>query len=298
MNQAQPVSGTSTTRGSKVLTPVSFLPRTGFDDRFGRCVLVSPAGDIAEAFVEARRSRRALPEYPGERPGDLDTAYHIQDQALSIWQREIGGWKVGKINQPDEARLGSNRLAGPVFADTVFEATAEPIVMPVFAGGFAAAEAEFMLRLAPPASGSEPPLTNDAARDWVDAVRIGIEIASSPYAGINVDGPCVTVSDQGNNAGLVLGPQVDRRRWTELDRIDVALEIDGAIAGRATTATMLDGPFGAVRFLLDNLHRRGIAPQAGWWVSSGAITGVHEVSPGAHIRASFAGVGEVDARVC
>jgi 2-keto-4-pentenoate hydratase len=128
---------------------------------------------------------------------------------------------------------------------------------------------------------------------WVDAIRIGIEIASSPYPGINRDGPCITVSDQGNNAGLVLGPEVGRELWSDLDRIDVSMFVDECMVGRATTATMLDGPFGAVRFLLANLRQRAIAPQGGWWVSSGAITGVHEIRPGSRFEAVFEGIGRV-----
>ena len=250
------------------------------------------ATDVASAFVEARRAGRAIPAYPGDKPADLATAYAIQDSALALWRREIGGWKVGRIGPPDDARLGADRLAGPVFADTIVEADGSVPQMPIFAGGFAAVEAEFMLRLAPP-PGAEIPATNAEAAQWVDAIRIGIEIASSPYPGINSDGPCVTVSDHGNNAGLVLGPEVGREVWSDLDRIGVSMFVDERLVGRATTATMLDGPFGAVRFLLANLRQRAIAPQNGWWVSSGAITGVHEIRPGSHFEADFEGIGLV-----
>jgi 2-keto-4-pentenoate hydratase len=133
--------------------------------------------------------------------------------------------------------------------------------------------------------------------DWIDEVRIGIEIASSPYAAINIDGPCVTISDHGNNCGLLLGRTIPRADWDRLDAIDVSLAIDGKEVGRATTATMLDGPFGAARFLIGNLAQRGIDLSAGWWISSGAITGVHQVSPGARAVASFAGIGQVTADI-
>ena len=63
----------------------------------------SAAGDIAAAFVNARRNWKTLPEYPGERPSDLRSAYVIQDAALADWNRPIGGWKVGKINPPMSA---------------------------------------------------------------------------------------------------------------------------------------------------------------------------------------------------
>lgn len=255
----------------------------------------SEARDTASAFVAARRSGTAISCFPGTPPHDLASAYAIQDAALLLWEREVGGWKVGRINPPRDSLLGADRLVGPAFCDAIFHAGAEPCSFPVFHGGFAAAEAEFMLRLAP----REGPLpaTPEAAMDWIDEVRIGIEIASSPYARINADGPCVTIADHGNNAGLLLGPVVPREMWGQLDDVEVSLCIDDRMVGRATTATMLDGPFGAARFLIANLASRGIAVQAGWWVSSGAITGVHEVSPGSRVMAEFAGNGSVEALI-
>jgi 2-keto-4-pentenoate hydratase len=250
---------------------------------------------IASAFVDARRSGASISHYPGHPPLDLASAYAIQDCALSLWEREIGGWKVGRINPPRDTLLGADRLVGPAFADTISMASNGGSEFPVFRDGFAAAEAEFMLRLAPQAG--PLPASPEAAMGWIDEVRIGIEIASSPYARINADGPCVTISDHGNNAGLLLGPVVPRAQWERLGEVEVMLAIDGQEAGRATTATMLDGPFGAARFLIANLAARGIALEPGWWISSGAITGVHEVSPGSHVTAGFSGIGSVEAQI-
>ena len=251
---------------------------------------------VAATFVEARKSGLALTEFPGERPVDLASAYEIQDCALALWDRPIGGWKVGRIGEPTAGELGADRLVGPIFADAIFQADEKCISMPIFVNGFAAAEAEFMLRLAPP-TGAAVPDSNAQVMEWVDEIRIGIEIASSPYPDINRDGPCVTISDHGNNAGLVLGKTVDQSQWENLDAIAVALDIDGKNAGKGSVATMLDGPFGAVRFLLANLRVRGIEPQAGWWISSGAITGVHDVNPGNEVVARFAAIGDVRALV-
>lgn len=61
---------------------------------------------------------------------------------------------------------------------------------------------------------------------------------------------------------------------------------------------MLDGPFGAVCFLFDNLANRQIEPKPGWWISSGAITGVHEIASGDIATAQFNTVGSICARVC
>ncbi len=251
------------------------------------------ADRIAQAFVDARTTVTVLQDYPGTRPSSLEQAYAIQDRALAIWDRTVGGWKVGRINPPLDGDLGADRLAGPIFADSIIMAGPDVTAMPVFDGGFAAIEAEFMLRIAPPPGYPAPPATNAAAMDWVSDIRIGLEIASSPYRAINRDGPCVTVSDHGNNMGILLGARVTREEWGKLDHVVVALDIDGQHAGRATTAQMLDGPFGAVRFLLANLHARGHAPQDGWWISTGAITGVHQVRAGQQSMARFDGLGEI-----
>lgn len=258
-------------------------------------MVLSKARETAAAFVAARRSGTAIGRFPGDPPRDLSAAYAIQDSALSLWDRKVGGWKVGRINPPLDRLLGADRLVGPAFSDSIVIAGDTLHSFPTFHGGFAAAEAEFMLRLAP----REGPLpdTPAAAMAWVDEVRIGIEIAASPYARINADGPCVTIADHGNNAGLLLGPAVPRADWERLDDIAVSLAIDGTEAGRATTATMLDGPFGAAGFLLANLAARGIALEAGWWISSGAITGVHPVAPGSMVAAEFDGLGRLEARI-
>jgi len=252
--------------------------------------------NTARAFVEARKTGQAIAAYPGEPPLDLAAAYRVQDAAIALWHRTIGGWKVGRINSPEDERLGADRLAGPIFADAIVDGTLGEPVLPVFAAGFAAGEAELLLRIGVPRQG---PLPRDDAETlgWIDEVRSGLEIASSPYPGINDDGACVTISDHGNNAGLVLGPPVARERWADLQAIDVETLVNGQAVGRASVATMLDGPLGAVRFLLGNLRERGIEPQGGWWISSGAVTGVHGVTPGDRLSARFIGIGEVSCRI-
>lgn len=241
---------------------------------------------IARTFVAARRGAYGVSEYPGTRPETLDGAYAIQDRAIEIDGRSVAGWKVGRIPAPLDGVLGTNRLAGPIFADQLHDA-ADTATLPVIADGFAAGEAEFCIRI-----GRAPPpgrtgLTLDEALELVDAVHIGVEIASSPYVHINRDGPLVTISDFGNNLGLLIGNPVPD--WQELGFLDwpIVSRIDGAVVGQATARAMLDGPLGAVAFLVDCLSARGLALAPGQWVSSGAVTGVHAVRPGQRFEADF-----------
>ena len=244
------------------------------------------AQKIAQSFVEARRDGRGLPDYPGTIPADLTTAYAVQDAALALVEEPVAGWKVGRINPPLD---GVDRLAGPAFAGMVFEATDEPIAMPIFADGFGAAEAEFLLRVGPSYDPAKRSYTMEEAAAAIDAAHAGIEIASSPFPGINDHGAPVTISDFGNNNGLVIGDAIDGGAATPFNDWTVELLINDEVIGRATTATMLDGPVGAARFLFELLAERGIALRPGQWISTGAVTGVHPVSVGDRIEARFDG---------
>ncbi len=239
---------------------------------------------VATEFVSARRSASPLVDYPGTMPAELAEAYAMQDAAIALTDRTIAGWKVGRINPP----LGcTDRLAGPIFADQTFEAGETARAMTVYAGGFAAAEAEFLLRIAATPDPDKHHYTLAEATALIDRVCVGIEIASSPFGGINDHGPGVTISDFGNNNGLVIGPEVADWQALDLNQWPVELTIDGASTGVATAATMLDGPFGAARFLFELMAQRGIALRAGQWISSGAVSGVHQVEIGAQIAATF-----------
>lgn len=246
---------------------------------------------IARAFVDARRAGHALPDYPGDVPTTLTEAYAVQDSALAMDGGTVQGWKVGRINPPVES---VDRLSGPIFADHVVIAEedtngTDAQAMPVFAGGFAAAEAEFCLRIGTAPDPAKRSYTMAEALAHLDAVHVGIEIASSPFPGINDLGPRVTISDFGNNEGLLVGAALAGWQDRDLNAIPVELWINGDRIGAATAATMLDGPIGAARFLFEHLAERGIPLSAGQWISSGAVTGVHPVAIGDRVEARFDG---------
>ncbi len=240
---------------------------------------------IAQAFVAARRAREGFADYPGTMPETLDDAYAIQERAITLFDAPVVGWKVGRVPDALVERFGANRLAGPIFAGSVVDAASEESPeMPIFRNGFGAAEAEYLVRLGSLPASFDRAWTNDDVLPYISEMCVGIEIASSPFAGINEHGPAVTISDFGNNNGLLIGYRIsseeDFLHWP------VSLTIDGEVAGTGTASNMLDGPIGAVRFLFERAAE-GLKLAEGQWISTGAVTGVHPVKPGARVEARF-----------
>jgi 2-keto-4-pentenoate hydratase len=262
--------------------------QTTSNDAGGAVTLATnDAAAIADRFLTARRAAAGLAAYPGDMPSSLDEAYEIQDAAIAAWNRPVVGWKVGRVPPPLVRQFGTDRLAGPVFVSRVAESDGGEVAMPVFDEGFAAAEAEFLLRIGRAPDPTQMRFTMEQAAELIDAVHVGIEVASSPLRAINDLGPVAVVSDFGNNNGLVVGAAVPGWRTSGFEQWSVMTLIDGAEVGTGSAAAFPDGALGSVRFLFELMARRGIRLGPGQWISSGAVTGVHDAHPGQSVEAQF-----------
>jgi 2-keto-4-pentenoate hydratase len=253
---------------------------------------------IARRFVEARLAARPLADFPGRIPTDLVTAYACQDLAIEAWPDTLVGWKVGWIPDVLQPSLGEERLIGPIFARELRNAEfgAAENAVPVFAGGFAAIEAEYVFRLAADAPAERLHWSVGEAAQLVAGLSVAIEIASSPLASINQLGPTVVVCDFGNNGGLLLGPQI--QDWSaDRDREYLCrTEIEDRVVGRGGSGSLAGGPLAALAFALGRAARRGRPLRAGQLVTTGASTGIHDILPGQRGRVVFEGLGEIRCR--
>lgn len=237
--------------------------------------------EISRALVAARRGAGSLQGFPGELPASLSEAYAVQAISRADWPDKVIGWKVGGIPPKHREALGADYLSGPIFARRFIRAEpGQRTRMPVFAEGFAAIEPEFVLKLGESQAG--------------DRVFIGAEIASSPIVAINDVGPLAVVCDFGNNNGLLIGSEIGD--WRELDGVcvPVATEIEGRPVG---DKAVLDLPAAVMRardFLFDLAEREGFDIPAGTYISTGAITGVHDAACGDHSTLYFGPWGALD----
>ena len=248
---------------------------------------------IADSFVSARRQGRALPGFPGTIPDDLVTAYQVQDHAIAQWPDRVVGWKVGFIAPERRDASGDERLLGPIFARQVKLTTGSQESFQVFAGGFGAVEAEYVLRLDADAPADKTHWTPEEAAAVPSTLFIGMEVASSPLATINQLGPRVVVSDFGNNNGLVMGAEIPG--WAE--RSDASLtcttSIDGRQVGKGGATTLPGGLRAAFAFALSRSARRGRPLKAGDLIATGNATGIHDILPGQQALIEFDGHGSI-----
>jgi len=252
---------------------------------------------ISDTLVTARQRREILSSFPGELPADLDEAYAVQDRSIGLWGDDVVAWKVGGIPPHLRPVLGQDWVTGPIYSKRQKIADQAPVDMAVFEGGFAAVEAEIILEFG---DLSALATANPSAEEIIPFIRacyIGVEIASSPMPDINVIGPLAVISDFGNNHGMIVGRQIEDWSPEKLSSIEVKTFVEGELVGTAYPPAPPAGPMGAAAFLVGNLKRRGRSIPTGLKVSSGALTGIHDVLVGQHSRVAFGDIGEIDINI-
>jgi 2-keto-4-pentenoate hydratase len=251
---------------------------------------------IAQRFVDARLRTRSIKAYPGVKPVTMETAYAIQDAAIARYPGVLAGWKVGGVPESLQKALGVHRVAGPVFDRALWRADGVTSMrIGAIVGGFAAVEAEFVARI----GAIDPNQLNwtiEVTSESVDAMFVGVEIAGSPLSELNDLGPTAIVSDFGNHAGLLVGPEMPAWRNRMFD-VEVETRINGVRVGTGGAANLCGGPLESVRFLLEHCARRGRLLEEGMLVSTAAVTGVHRIEIGNTSVCVFGGIAEIHCQI-
>lgn len=256
------------------------------------------AQEIASHLVAARQRAQPLDSFPGKMPADLDRAYQIQDASIDLWDQPTGGWKVGRIPLNLEEGLGIDRLAGPIFADTIMLAdSGTQIEMPMCVGGFAAIEAEFVAVIDRDAPADKLAWSTDDALAMIADLRIGLEIASCPLADINDLGPTAVASVFGNNLGLLVGPSIKNWRSRSLDSMRCSTAVNGREVGSGGAFNLTGGFVRSVQFLLELMARRGRPLRAGDMIATGQTTGIHDIEVSQDGEAEFGNDGSISVKM-
>ena len=243
---------------------------------------------LSNRLVEARLGARVLEDFPGQLPTTLEQAYRVQRASMANWPDAVAGWKVARLPPDDRARFSQERLAGPVYRSTVelVESGAEATAR-IFDGGFAAIEAEIVLELGADVSPDFDFRDPAKLAGLVSKAFCGAEIASSPMPFVIELGAMSIISDMGINAGVIVGPEIEGFLSPETNALETMVSIDGALVGNASPGPITEVPFDALRFLIEHCAADSVALPRGTLVSTGMITGVHEVRVGSKARVDF-----------
>jgi 2-keto-4-pentenoate hydratase len=259
----------------------------------------TPAAEdvIAAELVAARREGRSLTRFPGAVPASMAEAYQIQELAMSRWQDSLVGWKIGYIPANRRTAGEPDRLVGPIWRQQchLSEEHVSAVEVGIFASGFAAVEAELVIRLERDLPAHERQgWTAEEAAALEQQLLVGIEVASSPIPDINSLGPTVIAADFGNNNGLVLGSILADPPGGSPAQL--ACYVDGQLMGEGSAENLPGGIHHGLATALNILAGRGQPVRAGMVFATGAITGIHPIGAGQRCRVDVRGRPSVELR--
>jgi len=239
----------------------------------------------AEAFLEARRSRRwltALPE--GARLSTDGEAYEIQDRVARDLGA-VGGWKVGAATPESEP------FRGPIQANTIFQGTSRVPADPLHIIGVEAEIAYCFSRDLPP---RETPYTREEVLAAVGTMHPVIEILDTRFVALGTSDALSHRADHQNSGALAVGPGAEDWRRVDTLRQQVRLTLNGALRHEGVGGNSAGDNVRLLVWMANHGARSLGGLSAGQFVTTGSCSGTDFVEPGTHVRAEFPGIGSID----
>lgn len=247
---------------------------------------------IARSLVESRLDDRVLDDFPGQLPTSLEQAYDLQAATISLWPDDVVAWKIARFPPQDRGRFPAERLFGPAFRSTVQRVESGAATKAkIHEGGFAVIEAEFVLELGAAIPPSDREWSDDDLSANVCAAYCGAEIASSPMPNVIELGGMAIIPDLGINVGVIAGPEIADFDALGQDALGVQVSVDGGVVGEAEPGPITGDPYEALRLLIAHCGRQGIELPKGALVSTGLLTGAHDVQAGSTARVDYGAFG-------
>ena len=246
---------------------------------------------LAEAWLAAR----ALDAFPDElRARSRAQAYAVQDAMAAAIAEPVTGWKLGATSPTMRARAGHDgAIIGRVFESVTFDTPAK-LSMARFPDS--RVECEFAFRM------------HDAilprARPWTAGelaeravLHVAVEIIGNRYpkdAGAFKPATNDEIADNGAGIGFVFGPAVAHWGRHDLRNLRIDIRIDDREPAENFLGECRCDPIEALLQAAGILGERGIAIEAGQYVSTGAATDPQPVRAGSVVRARFGFLGAID----
>ena len=246
---------------------------------------------LAEAWLAAR----ALDAYPEElRARSRAEAYAVQDAMAAAIGEPVTGWKLGATSPTMRARAGHDgAIIGRVFESVTFGTPAE-LSMARFPDSRVECELAFRMRDAiPPVA--RPWSAGELAERAV--LHVAVEIIGNRYPkGAGAFKPATNdeIADNGAGIGFVFGPAVADWRRHDLRNLRIDIRVDDREPAENFLGECRCDPIEALVQAAGILGERGVAIEAGQYVSTGAATDPQPVRAGSVVRARFGHLGAID----
>jgi 2-keto-4-pentenoate hydratase len=239
---------------------------------------------IARRFLEACRPGGPLvvPE-PRDALAEVADAYAVQELVV----RElgpVGAWKVGAPSPTAEP------VRAPILAATIHPS---PVTLPAEAFHVVGIEAEIAYRLGADLPPRARPYAHDDVAAAIEGMLPAIEVVDTRLADHETAPPLWKLADNQINGGLVTGDLVTD--WRHFDPLTqpVRLQVDGRVVAESQGGNTAGDPFRLLVWLANHCGEHCGGLRRGQIVTTGSLTGLRFVEPGAQVLAMLEGLGRV-----
>lgn len=242
------------------------------------------------ALAQARRKRVQIDAPWPEPPRSLEEAYEVQRAAVAALDRPLAGWKIGATGKDHQARLRTDRpFFGPIPQEDVLAAG---VALP-FRPGLRGVECEIAFHLGRDLPRRAAPYGREEIRAAVASLHPALELVGTRIAGDGLPDARIAVADFGLNVAFLPGPALEGWEALDLAAVEARCLVNGEEKAAGTGALVLGDPWAALAWLADN----GPGLLAGQWISSGTLTGITPLAPGAAATGIFGPLGQVSLRL-
>lgn len=243
------------------------------------------AARAARLLIDARDEGTALPAEAVSFPVEsVAEAYEIQ-ALVAANVGAVAAWKTGAPSPEAEP------IMAPIFEGLVHGSPGRLEAAQFHRLGI---EAESAYRLGRDLPARERPYTRDEIVASVDAILPAIEIVDSRLAVCEDLDPLWKLADNQINGGLVMGQPIED--WQRVDPMTqpIVLTLDGEVVASGEGGNAAGDPLRLLVWMANNVGDHCGGLRAGQIITTGSLTGLRFVRPGACVVAEFAGLGRAE----
>ena len=228
------------------------------------------------------------------RPNSETQGRHAQLYFAELAGDRVGGWKIAATSAGGQNHIGVvEPLEGPYLQSRMHQNDA---VLSMAGNHMAVAEAEFAFCFAQKLESRATPYSNEQILSAVGTLHPSLELPDSRLSNFSSVGAATLLADCACARDWVIGAAttVDWRR-IDLANAPTRLIINDEVVTKGTGADTLGNPLNALAWVVNRLSSRGIAIEAGQFITTGVCGLPKPIRPGDEVTCDLGEFGTVSA---